>query len=187
MVMKGKVTCPKCSFVFIIESDIEKDKTVRCPKCGHEFIAKIGKVKNKDIRWIEYGGTRKAILPIPENLSNRPFAAGVLLALVSVLGIVTVIMFYTYPDVNILTPYTLLPWLNETFLSIIILAFSLLTAIGSYHSLKKGSMRVALAGCVFGMMSLSFLVIGPVLSFISLILLIMSKDDFEKSLHGREF
>jgi len=187
MVMKGKVTCPKCSFVFIVESEEEKDKSVECPKCGHKFIARIGKTKNKDVRWIEYGGTRKAILPIPENLSNRPFVAGILLALVSILGVATVAMFYIYPDVEVLTPYSLVLGGNETYLTIIILVFSILSAAGSYNSIRKKSLTIALAGSVFGVLSFGFLIIGPILSLVSLILLIMSKDDFEKSLHGKEF
>ena len=185
--MKGKVTCPKCSFVFVVESETEKDKKVVCPKCGYEFVARIGKVKKKDVRWIEYGGARKAILPIPENLSNRPFAAGVLLALASISSIVTVLMFYTYPDINISTPYNLIFRGSEIYLSAMMLVFSAFSAMGSYHSIKKKSITVALSGCVFGILSFGFLVVGPILSLAALILLLMSKDDFDKSLHGKEF
>ena len=184
--MKGKVTCPRCSFVFIVEGEAGKDKNVKCPKCGHEFIVKIGKAKNKDVRWIEYGGARKAILPIPEDLSNHPLVAGVLLATASICGIVTACIHYMYPNSKVVIPYDVL-FGNELYTSLLILIFSVLSIAGAYSSIKKKSVPVALLGCIFGILSFGFLVIGPVLSIISLILLIISKDDFDKSLHGKEF
>lgn len=184
--MKGKVTCPKCSFVFVVEGETGKDKNVKCPKCGHEFIVKIGKEKNKDVRWIEYGGTRKAILPIPEDLSNHPLVAGVLLAAASVCGIITACIHYIYPDSRIIIPYDVV-FGNGLHTSLLILIFSVISIAGAYSSIKKKSLTVALLGCIFGIFSFGFLVVGPILSIISLILLIISREDFDKSLHGKEF
>lgn len=185
--MKGKVRCPNCSFVFIVESEKEGDKKVRCPKCGYEFIAKVGKVKSKDVKWIEYGGTRKAILPIPEKLTNRPLIAGILLAISSMTGILTVLMFYLYGDVEIWTLYKYIPPYLIQIFSILVIIFSVIALFGSYCAIKKRSSFLASIGCVFGIISFGFLIIGPILSIISLILILVSKDEFEKSLHGKEF
>ena len=185
--MKGKVTCPKCSFKFIVEGEKETDKEVKCPKCGNRFIVRIGKTKKRDVKWIEYGGARKAILPVPEDLSNRPVAAGILLAISSIVGILTVIMFYLYPKAEVVTPYSFVPG-NYIFIStIIITAFSIICATGSYCALKKMSLTGSVIGSIFGILSFGFLVVSPILSLTALVLLLTSRTEFESDIHGKEF
>lgn len=185
--MKGKVTCPKCSFKFIVEGEKETDKEVKCPKCGNRFIVRIGKTKKRDVKWIEYGGARKAILPVPEDLSNRPVAAGILLAISSIVGILTVIMFYIYPKAEVVTPYSFVPG-NYIFIStIIITAFSIICATGSYCALKKMSLTGSVIGSIFGILSFGFLVVSPILSLTALVLLLTSRTEFEGDIHGKEF
>ncbi|RKX47528.1 MAG: hypothetical protein DRP38_06400 [Thermotogae bacterium] len=185
--MKGKVTCPKCSFKFIVEGEKGVDKEVKCPKCGNKFIVKIGKTREKDVKWIEYGGARKAILPVPEDLSNRPVAAGILLAMSSAVGILTVIMFYLYPKAEIVTPYSFVSGNCVAISTLTITAFSIICAIGSYCALKKTSLIGAIIGSISGVLSFGLLVVSPILSLTALILLLTSRTEFESDIHGKEF
>ena len=185
--MKGKVTCPRCSFKFIVEGEKETDKEVKCPKCGNKFIVRIGKTRKKDVKWIEYGGARKAILPVPEDLSNRPVAAGILLAISSIVGILTVIMFHIYPRAGVVAPYSFVPGNCVLISTIMIAAFSIICATGSYCALKKTSLTGAIIGSIFGILSFGFLVVSPILSLTALILLLTSRTEFESDIHGKEF
>lgn len=185
--MKGKVTCPRCSFKFIVESEKEGDKEVKCPKCGNKFIVKIGKTKEKDVKWIEYGGARKAILPVPEDISNRPIAAGILLAISSVTGIITVMMFYLSPEVTIIAPYSFVSGSCAFLSTIMIAVFSAICATGSYCALRKTSLTGAVIGSISGILSFGLLVVSPILSLAALILLLTSKTEFESDIHGKEF
>ncbi|HEX17205.1 MAG TPA: hypothetical protein ENG60_02160 [Thermoplasmatales archaeon] len=183
--MKGKVTCPKCSFVFVVEGEREEDKTVKCPKCGYEFIARVGKVK--DVRWIEYGGTRKAILPIPGKGTKRPFVAGILLFLVFLINMATILLYYLSPGNLIWTPYDIVLEGKEIFLTMILILLSILLLAGSYCSIRKISISLPIVGCVSGVLSFGFLVIGPFLSLVSLALILLSREEFEKGSQGKEF
>ncbi|HDO19521.1 MAG TPA: hypothetical protein ENG74_02215 [Thermoplasmatales archaeon] len=186
--MKGKVTCPKCSYTFVMETDQKSGEIeTECPRCGGEFIVKVGETKPNDIEWEEYGGPRDAILPIPKELSNRPILAGIFLAISGIMGMITNVAYHLSPQSSIPSIFPYIPSSYHIIWLALSLAFSVVAIVGGYSALRKFSVRIALFGGIAGILALGFLVVGPIFGILSIILLEQSKGEFGNSLHGREF
>lgn len=191
--MKGRTRCPKCDHEFIVEAPPGVEKhTVTCPKCRHVFSVLIEKIeKASEAKWEEPGGERKTILPSSFEVTKRPLIASILLALTSVLGIITA--FFIMLNPSPLSELSFGDFILEIILSyksiwfVLMVAFSILAGIGCYSSYKKKMVSLAIVGGISGIFSFGLLIIGPILSMAATILIALAREEFENSIHGKEF
>ena len=71
--------------------------------------------------------------------------------------------------------------------SIILVIFSVFALLGSFSCLKRRNLDVAIAGSAIGIFVFGFFMIGSLLSIIALIMIIMSKEEFENGKKGKVF
>lgn len=71
--------------------------------------------------------------------------------------------------------------------SIILAIFSVFALLGAVTSLKRRHLDVAVAGSVIGIFSFGFFLIGSILSVIALIIIVMSREEFENGKKGKIF
>lgn len=156
--MKG---CPSCGRKL-------KDGTDVCPSCGHEFMDE---------------GQEKESL--------KPIAAGVMMFVSSAFGIIM--------GALILSGFWDLPTMIETaqnttsqdmqiaaglfkrilqVCAIIFIVFGSIQVVGGVFSLKRRKWWIAILGAILGIFLVGVLFISSILSFIAMILLFMSKDEF---------
>lgn len=60
-------------------------------------------------------------------------------------------------------------------------------ATGVYAAFRKKPLSFAVLGDVDGVFTFGLLIIGPILSIIATGLIILSREEFENGVHGREF
>ncbi len=91
--MKGRTTCPKCKYEFVLDVPENTQKyDVVCPKCENKFLINIDLCNNnsaEDCSWEECGEPRKTVLSSIKPRTNRPMMVAILLIAVFVLGITT--------------------------------------------------------------------------------------------------
>ena len=192
--MKGRTRCPKCNHTFVVDVPLGVEQyTVTCPKCKHSFIILPHKKEEKPCsKWEEFGGSRKTILPSLIKMTKRPLIASVLLFTVTVLGVFTAItILYNPMFLGGFFSSIGLGLLNEpTYRGlwfIIVLVCSFLAATGGYAAFNKKPLSFAIIGGVAGTFSFGLLFIGPILSILATALIVLSKDEFENGIHGKEF
>lgn len=71
--------------------------------------------------------------------------------------------------------------------SIILVIFSVFALLGSISCLKRRNLDVGIAGAVIGIFVFGFFMIGSLISIIALIMIIMSKEEFENGKKGKVF
>jgi len=193
--MKGRTRCPKCKHAFVVDVPPGvKQHNVTCPKCKHSFTIICDEEKKDKVcsKWEEFGGSRKTILPSLIKMTKRPMVASILLFTVTVLGVFTAISIIFNPS-----------FLGEFFVSLgwplfdvysyqglwflIVLICSGFAATGGYAAFKKKPLSFAVLGGVVGIFTFGLLIIGPILSIIATGLIILSREEFENGVHGREF
>jgi len=190
--MRGKAKCPKCDHEIIVEASpgVEK-QTVTCPKCGQVFSVLVEGFEESEAKWEEPGGERKTILPESYEETKRPLIASTLLALSSILGIITAFSIFLNP--SLLNDLAFGEFLVKFFFShriicfSLIIIFSILAAIGCYFSYRKKMFSMALLGGICGVLSFGLLIVGPILGTAATILIVLAREEFENSIHGKEF
>jgi len=139
----------------------------------------------------------------PSNKSSYPTIAGILLLLAGALGIISGIYYayigsiFTnlmdyYPDITTLPEYENItistPGFYDSFgivqgifiiCGVIVIIFSIFALIGGLASIKRKMWGLALACAVLGLFSIGFIFISSILSLIALILIAISKKEFE--------
>ena len=71
--------------------------------------------------------------------------------------------------------------------SIILAIFSVFALLGSVSCLRRRNLDVAIAGSAIGIFVFGFFMIGSLLSIIALIMIIMSREEFENGKKGKVF
>jgi len=192
--MKGKTTCPKCKYEFVMDMPDDTEKyEITCPKCTHSFVIKRTCKKGTDDEcwWEEHGEPRKTILSSIKKKTNKPIVASFLLIATGILGFFTAIIYSSsngqlIPELEFITIN--LPFLSfdKIALSIFIVVFSIFPLIGSITVFKR-RYYIFTAICAFiGIFSIG-LFVGFILSIVALELIIVSRDEFENGTKGRVF
>jgi len=93
--MKGRTTCPKCNYEFVLSVSDDKDTTeVVCPNCDSKFKIKTSTCSQKagdECTWEEHGEPRKTILSSIKPHTNKPIIAAILLICVFSMGVTTAV------------------------------------------------------------------------------------------------
>lgn len=192
MAMKGKTTCPQCSYEFVMDVPDDSETTeINCPRCGHSFIIKRTSQEEGDDEcgWEEYGEPRKTILSSIIKKTNKPVVASFLMLATGVLGIFTAVVLASSNGAVI----SQLEFITSFFsnngnivFSIVLVIFSAFAFAGSITAFKRRYF-VFTAVCAFlGIFSVG-LFIGSALAFAALILLVLSRDEFENATKGKVF
>jgi len=189
--IKGKTTCPKCNYKFVIDIiDTSTKQDVACPQCSHRFTIKpqsSNKDTNKECCWEEHGEPRKTILSSLKPKTNKPFIATFLLIIVFILGIFTAFLFEFLNPPMIISQLNILSYvLNNQEHAIVIIIFSGFALVGALSSLNRRFFGIALIGGILGIFSYGFF-IGLVLSIVALVLILLSRDEFENGKKGKIF
>ncbi len=192
--MKGKTKCPKCYTEFIIELPSEIDRHfIVCPECKHSFVVKktCEGFEEKECGWEEYGEPRKTILSSKRNLSNKPIISSFFLLTTGVLGIFTAVIFYSSSEAIIsefefVNSYLSNINLNEFVLFALLLIFSFFSITGSILSYIRKSYPITILCAIFGIFSIG-LFVGIALCISSIILIFLSRDEFEDATKGKIF
>jgi len=71
--------------------------------------------------------------------------------------------------------------------SIILFIFSVIALLGAVASLKRQHIDVAIASALLGIFSFGFFMLGSILSIISFLLILRSKEEFENGKKGKSF
>ena len=88
------------------------------------------------------------------------------------------------------SPYTVTvtnPHTDLTWCSIILIILSIVTMLGAFSSLRRRHSDVAIVCSAIGIFTIGFFFIGSILSIISLILIIYSKEEFDDGKKGKIF
>jgi len=190
--MKGKTTCPQCNHEFVM--DVPEDSethTIKCPQCNHLFVIKrtCQEEPDDECGWEEYGEPRKTILSSMKKKTNKPIIASFLLLATGVLGIFTAIVLASSngPVVSQLEVITsCFSNIDNAVLSVPLIIFSVFAFAGSVTAFKRRYFVFTAVCAVVGIFSVGFF-IGFVLSIVALVLLIISRDEFENAAKGKVF
>jgi hypothetical protein len=88
------------------------------------------------------------------------------------------------------SPYTATvtdPQTDLTWCSIILVILSIVTMLGAFSSLRRRHSDIAIVCSAIGIFTIGFFFIGTILSIISLILIIKSKEEFDDGKKGKSF
>lgn len=187
--MKGKTTCPRCRKEFVVDVPDDSDTTkINCPKCDHLFVIRR---PNSSIEcgWEEHGEPRKTILSSIRNKTNKPTIASFLLLAAGVLGIFTGVILASSNGTIISEFEVLKSWFpndNNNIFSVFIFICSVFAFIGSFVSFKRQNGIFAMICACISILSFG-LIIGMLFSIIALILLFLSRDEFENVSKGKIF
>lgn len=190
--MKGKTTCPKCSYEFIMDvPDDSEMHTIACPQCNHEFAVKRScpEGTTEACGWEEYGEPRKTILSSMRSKTNKPLIASFLLLSTGVLGIFTAAFLYSsnghiIPQLDLINSF--FSNIDTMLLAVPFIVFSGFAIAGSITTFKRRYFVFSLICAVIGIFSVG-LFIGFILSLVALILIYLSRDEFENGAQGKEF
>jgi hypothetical protein len=187
-ILKGRTTCPKCNNEFILDIPKNKEKySTICPNCNHKFSIKKS-IECKDLEdecvWEEHGEPRKTILSSIKPRTDKPMIASVLLFIVFLIVLSSAISIQIFPnlffDSNI-NYFFNIKFINNNqiiFFSIFII-LSLIALIGSISSYKRYRLSIVILCSLICIFSIGFFFIGSILSIISLIIIINSRDEFK--------
>ena len=187
--MKGRIICPKCKSEFIL--DFVEDKKIHdviCPKCNNKFSVE-AKCGFKELDWEEYGEPRKTVLSCIKPRSNKPLIAVVLLFCVFLIGISTAIFYYIFIKTTFYT-ISFMDFFKDNInvgYSIIIVIFSIFALIAIFACIKRKYFGLAMIGSFIAIFSFGFFFIGSILSIIALVIIYLSRDEFEDEKKGKIF
>ena len=190
--MKGKTTCPRCSHEFVMDMpDDSEIHTIKCLQCNHEFVIKrtCEEEPDDECGWEEYGEPRKTILSSMKTKTNKPVIASFLLLATGVLGIFTAVILASSngPIISRLEVITsCFSSIDNVLLSVPFVVFSAFAFIGSITAFKRRYFVFTAVCAVVGIFSVG-LFIGFVLSIVALVLLVISRDEFENATKGKVF
>ena len=190
--MKGKTTCPQCNHEFVMDvPDDSETTTIKCPNCSHSFLIKrtCQEEPDDECGWEEYGEPRKTILSSMKTKTNKPVIASFLLLATGVLGIFTAVVLASsngpiIPQLEFVTSY--FPNNGSIVFSVALVIFSAFAFAGSITAFKRRYFIFTAVCAVLGILSVG-LFIGFALAIASLILLIISRDEFENATKGKVF
>ena len=190
--MKGKTTCPQCSHEFVMDvPDDSETTTIECPECNHSFAIKRTCQEEPDdgCGWEEYGEPRKTILSSIKKKTNKPIIASFLLLATGVLGIFTAVILSSsnelvIPKLEFIMSY--FSAIDNVVLSVVLVVFSAFALAGSITAFKRRYFVFTAVCAVVGIFSIG-LFIGFVLAIVALVLLIISRDEFENATKGKVF
>jgi len=190
--MKGKTTCPQCSYEFVMDVPVDSETTgINCPHCSHSFIIKrtCQEEPDDECGWEEYGEPRKTILSSMRTKTNKPVIASFLLLATGVLGIFTAVVLASsngtvISQFEFFTSY----FLNDgnIVFSVVLVIFSAFAFAGSITAFKRRYFVFTAVCAVLGIFSVG-LFIGFALAIAALILLILSREEFENATKGKVF
>jgi DNA-directed RNA polymerase subunit RPC12/RpoP len=200
IIMKGRTTCPNCNNEFILDIPQDKEKyAIVCPNCNHKFTIKKS-IDCKDLEdecvWEERGEPRKTILSSMKPRTDKPMIASIILTFVFIIGLSSAIsiMIEQYKDIFINSTFELLPFIGINInnysifiFSIIIFIFSIIALFGSILSFKRNHLNIAIICAFISIFSIGFFFIGSVLSLVSLIIIVKSREEFINEKKGKIF
>ena len=190
--MKGKTTCPQCSYEFVMDVPDDSEITeINCPHCSHSFVIKRACHEESDDEcgWEEYGEPRKTILSSIIKKTNKPVIASFLLLATGVLGIFTAVVLASSngPINSNLEFFTHFFQNNGNIVfSVVLVIFSAFAFAGSITAFKRRYFVFTAVCAVLGIFSVG-LFIGFAFAIAALILLIISRDEFENATKGKVF
>ena len=139
-----------------------------CPYCGHDY--------------------RFIAAPPEKKRTSKPAIAGALTIIAGVMALVMAVTFILIDasdledlDRSIWTETDLTPADLEGILEVcgaICIVFGIIAIIGGVFSLMRKHFALAIIGAVFGLLGMGY-IIGAVLALVALVLIIMSKSEFE--------
>ncbi len=186
--MKGKTKCPKCDHEFVLDIPDNKEKySTICPKCKHQFIIKKStECKDIDIEciWEEHGEPRKTILSSIKPRTDKPMISSILLTIVFIIGLFSSISIILGNNIFYNSTFKLINYSgfiienNINIISLIIFVLSIIALIGSISSYKRNHVNIAIVTSFISIFSLGLYFIGSLLSFIALIIIIKSREEF---------
>jgi len=187
--VKGRIICPNCKSEFIL--DFVEDKKIHdviCPKCNNKFSVE-AKCGFKELDWEEYGEPRKTVLACIKPRSNNPLIAVVLLFCVFLIGISTGIFYYIFIKTTFY-PISFMDFFKDNInvgYSIIVVIFSIFALIAIFACIKRKYFGLAMIGSFIAIFSFGFFFIGSILSIIALVIIYLSRDEFEDEKKGKIF
>ena len=190
--MKGKTTCPRCNHEFIMDvPDDSETTTIECPECNHSFVIKriCQEEPDDECGWEEYGEPRKTILSSIKKKTNKPIIASFLLLATGVLGIFTAVILSSsnelvIPQLEFIMSY--FSTIDNVVISVVLVVFSAFAFAGSVTAFKRRYFVFTAVCAVVGIFSVG-LFIGFALAIAALILLMISRDEFENATKGKVF
>ena len=190
--MKGKTTCPQCNHEFVMDVPDDSETTeINCPHCSHTFVIKrtCQEEPDDDCGWEEYGEPRKTILSSIKKKTNKPVIASLLLLATGVLGIFTAVILASsngsvISQLDVMTSY--FSTINTRVLSVVFVFFSVFAFAGAITAFKRRYFIFTAVCAALGILSVG-LFIGFALALAALILLIVSRDEFENATKGKMF
>ena len=186
--MKGRTTCPQCKSDFIVDvpDDVEKHEII-CKTCNNKFIINCSPIEEvtPDGDWEEHGEPRKTILSSLKTKTNKPIFASFLLLAVGVLGIFNAVFEVNKQEV---IPYftTLFSILTNEQIAVLVILFSIGAIIGCVTTIKRVYFHISVIGAILGIFSFGFFV-GFIISVAALVLIMLSRDEFENGTKGKVF
>jgi DNA-directed RNA polymerase subunit RPC12/RpoP len=195
--MKAKTTCPQCHKTVV--ADVTTDKELHdltCPHCQHKFKIKpskksSSKTEENDCTWEECGEPRKTVLSKLRRHTNRPIIISFLLLTAGVLGLFTAVYLISNDsmipaELGIITEIFRVLASERVLLSYVVIICSAFAIIGSFTAFFRRYFIVTMFCAIIGIFSIGF-VIGIVLAIISLILLILVREEFDHEVTCRTF
>ena len=190
--MKGKTTCPQCNHEFVMDVPDDSETTeINCPHCSHTFVIKrtCQEEPDEDCGWEEYGEPRKTILSSMKKKTNKPVIASFLLLATGVLGIFTAVILVSSNGSVVSYLESIMSYFSTVDIvvpSVVLVVFSAFAFAGSVTAFKRRYFIFTVICTVLGIFSIG-LFIGSILAIAALILLILSRDEFENATKGKVF
>ncbi len=139
-----------------------------CPYCGHDYRVQMG--------------------PPPKPRSSKPVIAGVLI-IIAGLAALAMGLFYMVLDVGTiedsgvaLPPEVTIEDIQSVLVvcGAVLIVFAAIAIVGGYFAIQRKHFFISVAGAVFGLLGIGFL-LGALLALIGLILVAISRQEFEPS------
>ena len=190
--MKGKTTCPKCNHEFVLDVPDEQEiTTINCPNCTHSFTIKrvCHEEPDDECGWEEYGEPRKTVLSSIINKTNKPVIASFLLLTVGVLGIFFTVILSSSEELRIPELVSIASYfsgIDSLILWVAIGIASFFALAGSVMAFRRRGFIITFICAIIGIFSIGFF-IGLILAVIVVILLVLSRDEFENVAKGKIF
>ncbi len=195
--MKAKTTCPQCnkSVVVDVSSDTELHE-ITCPHCNHNFKIKpsqnpTSSSEDKDPTWEECGEPRKTVLSKLRRHTNRPIIISFLLLTAGVLGLFTGVFLGSNDSMipanfGVITEFFKMLSNERVLLSYVVVICSVFAIIGSFTAFFRKYFVVTIICAIIGIFAIGF-VVGLILAVVALILLIITREEFEHEVTCRTF
>ena len=194
--MKGrKIVCPMCKNEFT--KDLPEDNKkyeIICPKCNKKLIVQNVTTEEKakdEFSWEEYGEPRKTILSAIKPKTKKPLIASICLLIVGIIGILAAVI-YAFTDnssifeLNYLEEYLNAIGFNDWMIAVFFSVFSVFAIIVGLITFKRKFFILAEICAILSIFSTG-LIVGHIIAIAALILIFLSRDEFEHATKGRVF